>query len=105
MQITLTTIDPKTGSVQQKPLELPEGATVAQALAAAGLSPDTPCAVFAQKAHAADRLHAGDRLDIAAPLSVDPMTARRLRAQNKTVTAVPVPRHGGRHQLIKPLDV
>lgn len=105
MLIKLTTIDPKSGLVQQKPLELSVGSTVEQALSAAGLPVDTVCAIFTQKAHATDVLHEGDRLDIAAPLSLDPMTARRLRAQNKTVTAIPVPRHGGRHQLIKPLDV
>ena len=45
-----------------------------------------------------------DRIDIAVALALSPMEVRRLRAQNKERTAIPRPRHGGIHQLIKPLD-
>ena len=54
--------------------------------------------------HARDRSDPDDRIDIAVELTLSPMEVRRLRAQNKERTAVPRPRHGGIHQLIKPLD-
>ena len=43
---------------------------------------------------------AADRLDVAAPLTIDPMEARRLRAQKKAALRdVSRGRHGGRHRL------
>lgn len=105
MFITLTCIDPISARPTSRTLTLPEGALVRDALAAAGLPHDTPCAVFARRVSADDVLHPGDRLDVGAPLHVDPMTARRLRAQHKAGNTQPVPRHGSRHQLIKPLEI
>ena len=97
-------IPKKKGGLRMTELDLPEGATVADALEAAGLSRDTTCGLFCEKTSADTVLQAEDRIDVAVSLSLDPMQVRRLRAENKERTAVPRPRHGGIHQLIKPLD-
>lgn len=66
-------------------VELPEGATVEQAVAAAGL-PDTHevvgHAIHGVNAGAGQRLHDGDRVELLRPLLVDPKQARRRRAQS-----------------------
>lgn len=72
-------------------LELPEGATVAQALAAvAAVAPfcdlelaERPVAVFGRMVNPADELHHGDRIDVLRPLLMDPKEARRRRAQQQ----------------------
>ncbi|GAB2491802.1 RnfH family protein [Pseudoxanthomonas sangjuensis] len=65
-------------------LELPEGATLADALAASGFT-DTGevagYAVFGVVAGASTRLHDGDRVELLRPLQADPKEARRRRAQ------------------------
>lgn len=104
MRITLCKIAPKTFIASLSELDLPEGSTVLQAVEAAGLNPDkiSGYAVFARKVSSDTVLHDGDRLDIAFDLLIDPMRARQLRAENKQSKAIPKPRHGGKHQLIKP---
>ncbi len=97
-------IPKKKGGLRMNELELPEGSSVADALAAAGLSVDTECGLFCEKTSPETVLHDNDRIDIAVSLALDPMQVRRLRAENKERTAIPRPRHGGIHQLIKPLD-
>ncbi|MGO4220410.1 RnfH family protein [Lysobacter sp. TAF61] len=65
-------------------LELPAGASVADALAAAGLAGDeetTGYAVFGVRASADTRLQDGDRLELLRPLQVDPKESRRRRAR------------------------
>ena len=70
------------------PLQLPAGATVADALAAADLTSRVPgievdpegLAVFGQPATLATKLHDGDRVEVLRPLKVDPKQARRRRA-------------------------
>ncbi len=70
------------------PLQLPAGATVADALAAADLPSRVPgievdpegLAVFGQAATLATALHDGDRVEVLRPLTVDPKQARRRRA-------------------------
>ncbi len=94
----------KKGVLQKRVLDLPEGSTAADALAAAGLPRDTVCGLFCEKVSAQTVLSPEDRIDVAVDLAMDPMQVRRLRAQNKERTAVPRPRHGGIHQLIKPLE-
>ena len=60
-------------SINQVPHELPEGATVAHAIA--HLAPAPPFAVavnlnfIPQPAHASHALHAGDRVEIIAPVT------------------------------------
>ena len=65
-------------------LELPPGATVADALRACGLTP-IPHAVgiFGQKVKPAAVLADGDRVEIYRPLELDPKEARRRRALGK----------------------
>lgn len=70
------------------PVELPEGATVADALAAAdparhipGLELDPQrLAVFGRPVTPESVLHPGDRVEILRPLLADPKLARRRRA-------------------------
>ncbi|UNK50013.1 RnfH family protein [Lysobacter sp. S4-A87] len=65
-------------------LELPEGASVADALKAAGLDADaetTGYAVYGVRADPGTRLRDGDRLELLRPLQADPKESRRRRAQ------------------------
>jgi sulfur carrier protein len=59
--------------VNQKPLSLPEGATVADALAAFGAQPPFAVALngdfVARRQHAARALCTGDRLDVVQPVA------------------------------------
>ena len=67
-------------------LELGEGACVADALHAAGVTAtgEPPeCAVFGVIANLATRLHDGDRIELLRPLAADPKEARRRRAAGK----------------------
>ena len=67
-------------------LELGEGACVADALRAAGIT-DTAeppaCAVFGVVANATTLLHEGDRIELLRSLVADPKEARRRRAAGK----------------------
>ena len=103
MRVYFCTPKRKGGAALQE-LDLPAGATVADALEAAGFSPTTACAIFCEKVDAQTSLKPEERIDVAVPLALSPMEVRRLRAEQKERTAVPRPRHGGIHQLIKPLD-
>jgi uncharacterized protein len=68
-----------------------EGATIADAIAAAGSAPDFPAmeaatakvGIFGNLATAQTPLHEGDRVEIYRPLQVDPKQARRRRAEKK----------------------
>jgi sulfur carrier protein len=59
--------------INQKPLSLPDGATVADALAAFGARPPFAVALngdfVARTQHAARALQAGDRLDVVHPVA------------------------------------
>ncbi len=69
----------------------PENPNVAAALALARLSPQWPSieidphclAVFGQPAQLNSVLHDGDRIEILRPLLIDPIDARRSRAEKK----------------------
>lgn len=68
---------------QLQMLELPQGATVADAVRAAGLEADAEgvgVAVFGVVATPATVLHDGDRVELLRPLLLDPKEARRRRA-------------------------
>lgn len=67
-------------------LALPEGATVADALAASGLdlADVDGHAVFGERVDARARLHDGDRLELLRPLQVEPKEARRRRAGKRS---------------------
>lgn len=63
-------------------LDLSEGATVADAIAVCGLPLEgvTDQAVFGERAAPSQVLRHGDRIELLAPLLVDPKEARRRRA-------------------------
>ncbi|MEH6417174.1 RnfH family protein [Pseudomonas sp. CGJS7] len=67
-------------------LVLAEGATVAQAVAAAGFDDDSDSvayAVFGLRADADTVLREGDRVELLRPLQIDPKEARRRRAEDR----------------------
>ena len=92
------------GGAELQELDVPKGAVVADALKEAGFPRETASGIFCEKCTPETVLNPDDRIDIAVELTLSPMEVRRLRAQNKERTAIPRPRHGGIHQLIKPLD-
>ena len=66
-------------------VRLPEGATVADAIASTRLASagHVAVAVHGEKAAPNHILHDGDRVELLRPLTVDPKEARRRRAGNK----------------------
>ena len=66
-------------------LDLAEGATVGDAVAASGLPLDgiAGYAVFGVRAEPGTRLHEGDRVELLRPLLLDPKEARRRRARSQ----------------------
>jgi putative ubiquitin-RnfH superfamily antitoxin RatB of RatAB toxin-antitoxin module len=66
-------------------VELPEGATLADALAASGLgAPDVVAyAIHGVRAEPAQVLRDGDRVELLRPLQADPKDARRRRAADR----------------------
>lgn len=73
----------KDSLLSKRELELPDNSTVEDALKACSLELEGGYAlsVFGQKAELQDTLHEGDRLELCAPLNIDPKQARRLRAE------------------------
>ena len=68
-------------------LDVPDGACVADAIAASGVAFDAAVdgiAVFGELADAAHLLCEGDRVELLRPLLVDPKQSRRLRAGRAT---------------------
>jgi putative ubiquitin-RnfH superfamily antitoxin RatB of RatAB toxin-antitoxin module len=66
-------------------LELPEDATIAQAIAASDLSMEgvAGLAIFGERAEPGHVLRDGDRVELLRPLEIDPKDARRRRARLK----------------------
>ena len=90
---------PVTTGVRTGRLELPEGSSVAEALALLGRrpSPATGLSVFGRRISEMEVLHDGDRLELSPALIVDPREARRRRAERQgDVRVVTCGRHGGR---------
>ncbi len=101
IQVDIVGIDAATHKTWLKTVSLADGATVADAIKAADLSPDAETAVFNEKVASDEKLSNGDRVDVLSPLVVDPMTARRLRLASKTAPQEENRgRHGGRHRLL-----
>jgi len=75
-------LGPTAAAIKQAWLELPEGASVADALQASGLAfPELAgCAVYGERVTPAHQLRDGDRLELLRPLQLDPKQARRRRA-------------------------
>lgn len=79
---------PRAGQVDETLLSLPEGATVADALRASGMSArhdtrELAVGVWGVLAEPGDRLRDRDRVELYRPLQVDPKEARRLRQQKQ----------------------
>ena len=80
--------EPERGDAVMKEIELPTGATVAQALQVSGLldaypelaTPDIRPGIDGRRVTAQQAVSDGDRIDLCRPLQIDPMSARRLRA-------------------------
>nr|WP_251044518.1 MULTISPECIES: RnfH family protein [unclassified Lysobacter] len=69
-------------------MELGEGATLAEAVAAAGFQDDAQIAgyaVFGVRAAADTRLRDGDRVELLRALQIDPKDARRRRAADRPI--------------------
>ena len=85
MRVTVVHALPR--SAVERSVELPAGATVADALRASGLLAAVgpldglDVGVFGRPCALAQALHDGDRVEIYRPLAVDPMQARRIRAE------------------------
>lgn len=75
--------------VFRRTLELPEGATVADAVEASGVGAVLAAAddmaqnvgIFGRRVPMEHPLRDGDRVEVYRPLSIDPMEARRRRAE------------------------
>ena len=106
MHITLCEIRSENGAARasERELQLEDGVIVEEALARAGrkLAAGEGLAVFGRRVDLMTVLHDGDRLEVAAPLLVDPKEARRRRAERQgDVRVVTAGRHGGKHRLEK----
>jgi putative ubiquitin-RnfH superfamily antitoxin RatB of RatAB toxin-antitoxin module len=97
--VRLTVVySPGPRQVREWTLELPDGATVLQALEAAGVAREFPLleldaaavGVWGRRVDRGALLHEGDRVEIYRPLQVDPKVARRerFRAQGARATGL-----------------
>jgi putative ubiquitin-RnfH superfamily antitoxin RatB of RatAB toxin-antitoxin module len=91
MRVTLAR-SPAPRQVEERQLDLPEGATVLQALQAAGWleaaqAGEVQVAVWGRKAAAGQVLGERDRIELLRPLKVDPKAARRERFRKQGVRA------------------
>ena len=65
----------------QVTVDLPDGATVLDALLKAGLGKENSVGIFGEPATLETRLRDGDRVEVYRPLKIDPKEARRKRAK------------------------
>ena len=90
MRVTVA-YSPAPREVREWELDLPEGATIAQALAACGFEDPTgeglSLAVWGRAQPAGQRLSEGDRVEVLRALRVDPKVARRERFQRQGTRA------------------
>ncbi|CAM4453661.1 MAG: hypothetical protein LEGION0403_FIIPPAGN_01240 [Legionella sp.] len=88
VKVELVYIDREQRTVHQR-LELPQGATVAEALHASGIhhshpeTKDMPTGIYAKQVALDVVLKEGDRVEIYRLLSLDPKENRRQRARGK----------------------
>lgn len=100
MQIAVIKVDRQ--AVKDVTVDLATGATVADAIKAAGWSLGEMYvpAVWNHRVEEDYVLQEEDRVELLAPLTVDPMTARRLREEKKASTNPLVAgRNGSKHRL------
>jgi putative ubiquitin-RnfH superfamily antitoxin RatB of RatAB toxin-antitoxin module len=79
---------PAPRDVRELVLDLPEGASVADALRACGLATDAEAGVWGRRAEASQLLRDRDRVELYRPLVVDPKVARRERFRRQGARAV-----------------
>lgn len=87
--IRVSVVHAEPGRVFSVAFELPDGATVADAIARSGIRSQHPgveisddrLGIFARKATLEAVLRDGDRVEIYRPLKIDPKEARRRRAR------------------------
>ncbi|MFJ1268859.1 RnfH family protein [Legionella lytica] len=88
VKVELVYIDREQQAVHQR-LELPQGATVADALQVSGIhhshpeTKDMPVGIYAKQVALETVLKEGDRVEIYRPLSLDPKENRRQKARGK----------------------
>ncbi|OHE85485.1 MAG: RnfH family protein [Lysobacterales bacterium RIFOXYD1_FULL_69_11] len=74
------------GRFESVEVEVPDGATVSDALKAAAMDDDPACtgvAIYGERADFDTTLRDGDRVEVLRPLQADPKDARRRRAQDR----------------------
>lgn len=89
--IQIEVVHAEPGRVWSRGLRLPDGATVRQAVDASGFAAERPdvsvaddmLGVFGRRVKPEQALRDGDRVEILRPLALDPMEARRRRAQDE----------------------
>jgi putative ubiquitin-RnfH superfamily antitoxin RatB of RatAB toxin-antitoxin module len=62
-------------------IEVPQGATVRDAIEAAGLVHEGEVGIFGERVKPESPLRDGDRIELYRPLAIDPKEARRRRAR------------------------
>lgn len=91
-RLRLTVVhSPAPRQVREWTLELPQGATVMQALQASGIAAEFPLleltaetvGVWGRRARPDDLVSEGDRIEVYRPLRVDPKMARRERFRSQ----------------------
>ena len=103
MFITVARFDSTPRKALLSTLTLPEGTTFAAALQSLGFSYSRETTgLWCHSVAPETVLHAGDRIDIATPLVINRVEARRLRAKKSEKPAKALlARHGGKRQLVK----
>lgn len=89
--MTVEVLYARPGAIWRRSVELPSGATVAQALDASGLllsfpefgAHPPPAGVFGRICATEQTLAPGDRVEVYRPLVFDPMESRRRRARHR----------------------
>jgi putative ubiquitin-RnfH superfamily antitoxin RatB of RatAB toxin-antitoxin module len=88
MKVTVVWATPRVQDIV--PVDVPPGATAADAIVRSGLAPRygleaarMVVAIFGRRAPLHTQLAEGDRIEITRPLTADPKEARRLRARAK----------------------
>jgi hypothetical protein len=82
MALRVEVVEARPDGAQIVAIRLPEGATVSDALAMAGVEANQ-VGIFGKRVGLETRLADGDRVEIYRPLAMDPKEARRKRAASK----------------------
>ncbi len=104
MKISISQIDPASAKAVLREFTVADGATVKEALDAAGIpSQEDSVGLWCKKVSLDTPLIEGDRIDVGCALRVDRQKARKLRAETaQKAPTKTLARHGGFHQLQKP---